>query len=152
MLRKIFRELLISLILGSIPCFIAYHFSGVSGVTNYLKAIDVSETTVYYFLLLSGFQFLISVLGKWAPRRFDSVRKSFCFLYEVANEVGTSLLCLYRIVTGSALGCCLIALTSYPDFGEFKYAMSFFVAALLFLWVCVLISDTYNHARKQQLA
>ncbi len=148
MLIKIFRELLISVIMGSIPCIIAYCSSGLSGVTNYLKAIDASDTTVYYFILLSGFLFLISLLGKWSPRYFDSVRKSFCFLYEVANEVSTSLLCLYRIVTGSALGCCLIAVT----LGEFNYALRFSVAALLLLVACVFTSDTYNYARKQQLA
>ncbi|WP_222425173.1 hypothetical protein [Vibrio crassostreae] len=152
MLRKILREVFVSLVLGAVPCFIVYVLSGVSGVEAYLKSIDVSDSTVYYFVLLSVFHLIVSIVGRWVPRHFDSVRVSLRFTYEVANEVGTSLLCLYRIITGSAIGCSLIALASYPELGGFKYTLVFALTALPFLWVCVLISGTYNHAKGQQLA
>ncbi|MEZ9583965.1 hypothetical protein AB4230_16945 [Vibrio cyclitrophicus] len=152
MLRKILREVFVSLVLGAVPCFIVYALSGVSGVEAYLKSIDVSDSTVYYFVLLSVFHLIVSIVGRWVPRHFDSVRVSLRFTYEVANEVGTSLLCLYRIITGSAIGCSLIALASYPELGGFKYSLVFALTALPFLWVCVLISGTYNHAKGQQLA
>ena len=151
-LRKILREVLVSIVLGALPCFILYIFKGVSGVEAYLKSIDVSDSTVYYFTLLSVFHLIVSMVGRWVPRHFDSVRVSLRFMYEVANEVGTSLLCLYRIITGTAIGCSVIALASYPELGGFKYSLVFALTALPFLWVCVLISDTYNHARGQQLA
>lgn len=152
MTRKVLRELSISLIMGFVPCLIAYDFSGISGVEEYLESINPPETTVYYFALLSMFQLLVSLSGRWAPRYFELVRKSFRFLYEVANEVGTSLLCVYRLITGSALGCSFIAFTSFPNPSEFKYGLVFAVAALPFLWACVVISDTHNHAKGQQLA
>lgn len=152
MFRKVIREIFVSILLGGVPCLIAYSASGVSGVEAYLKSIHVTDTTLYYFVLLSGFHLFISVVGRWAPRYFDGVKASLRFVYEVANEVGTSLLCVYRIITGAALACSLIAMFSYPELGEFNYALGFAVVALPFLWVCVLISSTHNHARGKQLA
>lgn len=150
--RKVGREVISSLILGGIPCFIAYYNSEVIGIKSYLKAIDASDTTVYYFIGLFLFHLAISLIGKWLPRNLKTVKNTLRFMYEVANEVGASLFCLYRIITGATLGCAIISIVSYPTLGEFKYSLIFILVALPFLSMCVFVSNAYNYAKDQQRA
>lgn len=68
------RELLLSFILGRIPYFISFKYNDAMGITSYLRAIDTSNFTVYYFYLLALIQVLISHIGFFSPRYYERIK------------------------------------------------------------------------------
>lgn len=150
-LKILGRELLTSFILGGIPCLIAFEHSGVIGIVDYLRAIDTSSTTVYYFSVLALTHLLVSHIGFFSPRYYEKVKVSFHSAYPILNEVGTSLACLYRVITGSTLACCIVGTTYYPVLGELKSPLSLFILTVPFLWMSVIASEGYNNAKRKQL-
>lgn len=145
------RELLVSFILGGIPCLIAFERSGVIGITDYLMAIDTSHTTVYYFSILALTHFLVSHIGFFSPRYYEKIKILFHSAYPILNDVGTSLACLYRVITGSTLACGLVGITFYPVLGELKSPLCLFILTVPFLWMSVIVNDGYNNAKSKQV-
>jgi hypothetical protein len=149
--KSIGRELLISFILGGVPCFIAFKHNGVTGLIDYLKTIDTSDSTVYYFLFLAFIHFLISHIGFFSPRCYEKIKILFHSAYPVLNDVGSGLVCLYRIITGATLACGIVGVTYYPLVGALNSSLILFTLALPFLWMSVIVSESYNNAKSKQV-
>lgn len=145
------RELLLSFILGGIPCFISFKYNGVMGIISYLREIDTSNSTVYYFSLLALIHVFISHIGFFSPRYYERIKISFHSIYPILNDVGASLVCLYRVITGSTLACTIIGITYYPVLGGLNYLWIFSMLTVLFLWMSVVANKGYNNAINKQV-
>lgn len=151
-LSRLFYEFCASFTLGGMPFLYAYLSKGVEGATAFVKSIDTSDPTVYYFLALAGLHFIVSIIGYYSPRQFNFVKKLFhSGLYPFFNRVGDSLLCLYRILSGGMIGCAFIGVTYYPILGSLATSMLYFVLAFPFIWACAVFGGVYDYALRKQV-
>lgn len=147
---KYIKEPIICFLLGGVPCLWAFDEKGVKGVESLTKSIDTTDPTVGYFLFLASIQFVLSLLSWWSPRFLESVKTMFRFIHPITNGVGSSLLCLYRILAGICLGCVVIILTNYSQVGNLGDLATFSISATVFILMSYFVNKTYEFAVTKQ--
>ena len=152
MVMKYIKEPIVCFILGGVPCLWAFSDKGIKGVESLAKSIDTSEPTVGYFLFLASLQFILSMLSWLAPRVLENVKTFFRFIHPITNGVGSSLLCLYRIMAGVCIGCVAIILSNYSQVGNLEDLAVFSVTGTVFILMSYFVNKTFEFAiTKQQV-
>jgi hypothetical protein len=147
---KYIKEPIICFLLGGIPSLWAFNEKGLEGVTAFLKSIDTSDPVVGYFLILASIQFVFSIISRWLPKFYDFVQASLNFIYPIINGVGSSLLCLYRVIAGACIGCVIIILKNYSQLDDQSHLVIFSFAAIVFVLMSYFLDKSYNYAVSKQ--
>ena len=147
---KYLKEPVICFLLGGIPCLWTFKEKGLDGVTSFLRSIDTSDPTVGYFLILAAVQFLFSLVSRWLPKFYDKVKVVLSFIYPIINGVGSSLLCLYRILAGACMGSVIITLMHYSQVDSMCYLFVFSFTAIVFVLMSYFLDKSLNYAVSKQ--
>ncbi|MDX2367157.1 MAG: hypothetical protein QNK36_01915 [Colwellia sp.] len=97
----IFRELIVSIILGGVPCFLISITLGMDAVLSFFRGLNPPPIIIIYFLSLIFVHLLISGFNKntYSPNHSFSLLKYK--LHEISDQVGFSLMGLYRAFSGA---------------------------------------------------
>ncbi|WP_165735412.1 hypothetical protein [Pseudoalteromonas sp. C8] len=147
---KYIKESIICFLLGGIPCLWAFNEKGLEGVTALLESIDTSDPVVGYFLILALIQFVFSIVSRWFPKFYDGVKATLNFIYPIINGVGSSLLCLYRVLAGACIGCVIIIVKHYSQLDNLSHSLIFSLAAFVFVLMSYFLDKSYNYAVSNQ--
>ena len=149
-MTKYIKEPIICFLLGGIPSLWAFNEKGLEGVTAFLKSIDTSDPVVGYFLMLALIQFVFSIISRWLPKFYDGVKDGLNFIYPIINGVGSSLLCLYRILAGACIGCVIIILKYFSQLDDIRHLLIFSCTAIVFVLMSYFLDKSYNYAVSKQ--
>lgn len=144
------QETIICFLLGGVPCVWAFYDNGVAGVVKFVESIDTSDRTVMYFLTLAVFHFAVSIIWCWAPRFYQRLKVAISSILTIANGVGSSLLCIYRIIAGASTACVFVLLSDINGLGDVRVLIGLLITSIVFLLMSYFVSKTFDYANEKQ--
>ncbi|WP_108721598.1 hypothetical protein [Alteromonas abrolhosensis] len=147
---KYLQEAIICFFLGGIPCLWSFSDNGIAGVEAFYKSIDASDRTVIYFFILAAFHLLASLAWYWSSRWHDGLKATLKNILPVANGVGSSLLCIYRIIAGASMACVFILLANFTERESYEVMAGLAISSLVFLLMSYFVNKTFDYANEKQ--
>ncbi|SFB90246.1 hypothetical protein [Pseudoalteromonas denitrificans] len=134
----IFREIICSLLLGGIPCILMLQDSGVVGLVIFLKSMVPPNVLSYYlcFLVLSHFIFWFLNCYFYSP--INSISQLKTRLHQISDQIGFSLIGVYRVIAGALLIAPPSMVIVEPTFNNF-----IFLGACYFLSISSIAISCY---------
>lgn len=129
------REVYSSIIVGSITCTLVVLSTDIETLHQYVRSLMPPGVVVYYLAALSVLSFVVKwirhffIRCRFLPQRFTQE------LYAVSQQVGSSLIGLYRALAGSLLVVVPSIVYVDPAPETYFYALS----ALLFSFACIAV-------------
>lgn len=134
------REALCSLILGAIPCTLIAITSSVEALLAFFRGLVPPDIVVWFFLVLMLIHFAVWTLNYFWIKPTDNIDAAFNSANELSEQIGFSLLGLYRAVAGAILVIAPSIMVSEPTQNNLiLLGVSYFFAACC-IWACCMLS------------
>lgn len=138
----IFTEAICSILLGSVPCAIVVYTSGIESLISFLRSLTPPSAIVYYFMVLLLLHFFIWGANRFLYSPIEEVSIVKKRVLHLSDQVGYSLLGLYRTLAGALPMVFVPALIVEPTIENFQQSVltiflsagSLFVACILSSW------------------
>lgn len=146
---RLFQELIISMLLGSVPVFLGYFLGGAELLLTVIKAVMPESYYIFYSFALTAIYFLVSFADRFFLKRTDRQRQTMRFLTSTWREIGSGLISLWRVLCGAILAIPILWLVVEPEtirFGKFFGAL-LLSAALLIECVWLSLGASYLDRR-----
>ena len=141
MRQYIFREIICSIILGSISCLLILLTNDLETLINFIKSITPPDIITYYFFFLSISHCLIWAIRHYFLQTSNTTNRFLIAIHNISDQVGFSLLGLYRTVAGCAFIIFLPALIIDASKQNLAYFIISYAFGAACIFVCCLLSS-----------
>ncbi|WP_105212924.1 hypothetical protein [Pseudoalteromonas sp. T1lg22] len=138
--KLLFNECISAIILGSVPCTIVMYFDGIEALISFLKSITPPNIITYYFLFLVAVHFLIWGINRYFYSPNAKVTKLKRRLHQISEQVGFSLLGMYRVLAGSLFTVALSSTLAEPTIETLNWTYKSALLSLASLMTAYILS------------
>lgn len=98
--KRLYQELFIAFVLGSVPTFIAFWSGGVEMLDTSVKAQLPPEKVLWYLAALPVLYLIAVVFDRFVWKKTEEMKARSAFWRSTWTEAGTALHALWRVLTG----------------------------------------------------
>ncbi|MBW4977760.1 hypothetical protein ABWH88_12935 [Marinobacter adhaerens] len=135
-----FRETICALILGGVPSVLVCYFPGDGGLIAFFKSLKAADFLIWYWAALFVGHLLLSAVDYWWFKPNETINSFFRNAHDISEQVGFSLLSVYRVIAGALILVPLILLGAEYSMDGLLITAAAYGFALAAISACCLLS------------
>jgi hypothetical protein len=100
-MQRIFKEFIVSMILGGGPMFIVATRDGGDKIVAYLGTLNPGDSIYMYFFTIFLYYMALSAMNIFFLKPTNDIASAISNMQKIGSEVGFAILEFYRVLTGA---------------------------------------------------